>query len=158
MTESAYCFYKEKIMEEEKQIVQCIYKITNKITGRCYIGRSKYKAKYRFENHKNSLKNDPALYFTPLYTSMRFFGVENFVCEQIAVFSCGDLVEANKIEKSYIQKYNTFYPNGYNSKGLEDEALIFYREKCNNFINNRFIDEYLFFEKNEIITFLTKGS
>ena len=82
-----------------------IYKITNKLNGKCYIGQtSDYKR--RFIEHKalgyGQEKNKV------LYLAFQKYGINNFNFEIIAY--CEDY---NEKEKFYIAKYNSF-ENGYN--------------------------------------------
>jgi hypothetical protein len=109
--------------EESHKIIGEIYKITNLITNKMYIGqtRSHYlnKRKYRpfghmgrFNSHKSESKNIEK-YNACRYLNSAFnkYGVENFKCELI--INC-EIYELDDYEKKYIYDLNTRYPNGYN--------------------------------------------
>lgn len=90
----------------------CIYCITNKVNGMQYIGQtSKEYIKSRWSSHKNCAKNHRENMI--LYDAIREFGQENFTFE--VVLSDVPISELWDKEIEYIEKYNTFYPNGYNS-------------------------------------------
>lgn len=86
-----------------------IYKITNLITNKVYIGQTTQKFKNRINKHKERMKNGKN---TPLYNSLRKYGIENFKFEIIEEVSSKE--ELNQREIYYIEKFNSFYPNGYN--------------------------------------------
>jgi len=88
-----------------------IYKITNKVTNKIYIGLTSVSLKERWTNHKSNCKN-PAKYTSALYCSMRKHGIENFNIEQID--TALSLEELNLKEKVYIKALNSLVPNGYN--------------------------------------------
>ena len=88
-----------------------IYKITNKINNKMYIGQSKDIIN-RWDKHKNELnsnkhKNDY------LQKSWNKYGEENFDFEIIVLCEPAEL---NRLEKHYIDKYDTFNNDkkGYN--------------------------------------------
>lgn len=99
-----------------------IYKITNVVTGKIYIGQTRSHrlnhGKYRpfgylgrFNDHiseANSNKKNQSWY---LNSSILKYGVENFICEKL--LEC-NLQELNENEIKFISLFNTKYPNGYN--------------------------------------------
>jgi group I intron endonuclease len=87
-----------------------LYKITNKITGKCYIGVTvQENCETRWRKHINSLKYKEGCPL--LKKSMKKHGVENFTFEILIICFDTDVV---KYEKEYIKKYNSQQPNGYN--------------------------------------------
>lgn len=87
-----------------------IYKITNKINNKCYIGQSihieqrwkEHKSKYQ-QNRKSDL---------PLYKAFEKYGINNFIFEILEECS-EDLL--NEREKYWINFYNSLvHQNGYN--------------------------------------------
>lgn len=87
-----------------------IYKIQNKINGKCYIGQSTNIHK-RWTSHRNRWKNpSDHNYETPLYRAFRKYGIESFTFEVLE--EC-DAAELNTKEVSYIQQYDSFW-HGYN--------------------------------------------
>lgn len=80
-----------------------IYKITNKVNGKSYIGQTRYKPEFRFRQHMH--KTSPALAY-----DIKKYGKEAFELETLE--EC-DYSELDSKELYYIDKYETFY-NGYN--------------------------------------------
>ena len=79
-----------------------IYKVTNNITGKVYIG-------------KKEILDDWNSYYGSgkiIKRSLKKYGKENFTKEIIE--ECKTKQELNKRERYWIQKLNTLYPNGYN--------------------------------------------
>jgi group I intron endonuclease len=87
-----------------------IYKITNKINGKCYVGQST-NIQQRWKDHKKDAfwKNGPD-YEYPLYRAIRKYGFENFLFEIIE--EC-EIECLNEKEMFYIAKYRS-YTDGYN--------------------------------------------
>ena len=88
-----------------------IYKITNLIENKHYIGQSIH-IYQRWTKHKNRAfnKNDKS-YESLLYQDIRKYGLENFD------FSILEICPREKLDEKeifYIQKYNSYKPNGYN--------------------------------------------
>lgn len=86
-----------------------IYKITNIITNKSYIGKTTVGYLKRFNKHKLNAENGIN---RRLYDSMRFHGINNFIItlEYIAT----TIEELNLKEIELIHKFNTLMPNGYN--------------------------------------------
>ena len=87
-----------------------IYKITNLINGKSYIGQSK-NITTRWRRHRTSAynKNDCS-YEYPLYRAIRKYGLENFSFEILEECLVKELDEK---ERFYIEKFNSF-EEGYN--------------------------------------------
>ena len=87
-----------------------IYKITNKINGKVYIGQTIKTVEKRFTQHKN---NSNKTYFSQivLYKAFNKYGIENFICETIEKVPNEEL---NNREKYWINYYDSYF-NGYNS-------------------------------------------
>lgn len=87
-----------------------IYKITNIINNKSYIGQSK-NIETRWRRHKFEAKNAKgSCYDYPLYRAIRKYGIENFSFEILEECLVEEL---NNKEIYYIKKFNTFN-NGYN--------------------------------------------
>ena len=97
-----------------------IYKITNLLTNKMYIGqtRSHYlnRGKYRpfgytgrFKSHISESKSKMSCRY--LNSAFNKYGIENFKCELI--LTC-EINELDIYETKYITEFNTRYPNGYN--------------------------------------------
>ena len=80
-----------------------IYKITNRINGKVYIGQSVDYEK-RFHGHKTSAERGDEAY---LYNAMRKYGVDNFDCELIGKFENYDeMCEKYSCTKRIIRDIN----------------------------------------------------
>jgi len=87
-----------------------IYKITNIITNKCYIGETKQSnPESRWKEHKNTIKNGVGC--PALKDAVKKYGIENFKFEILII--CFD-EDRYKYEIEYIKKYNSKVPNGYN--------------------------------------------
>lgn len=87
-----------------------IYKITNIINGKLYIGKTGKTIEERFQEHKWASK---APYVNrPLYDAMNKYGYECFIIEEVEC--CKNDKEASIREMYWIAYYDT-YRNGYNA-------------------------------------------
>lgn len=87
-------------------MIKAIYKITNKINGKEYIGQSIHPEKRLWE-HKNHAKNEMDNY--PIHNAIAKYGIENFDFDILEWTE-----DYDNMESYYIKKYNTKIPNGYN--------------------------------------------
>lgn len=81
-----------------------IYRITNLINDKCYVGQSKYGAFKRFQQH---CKADSLI-----GKAIRKYGHENFLVEVLD--STDDIEKANELEHYHVVSNNCVVPNGYN--------------------------------------------
>lgn len=81
-----------------------IYKITNKVNGKSYIGQTRYTIEFRWRQHLHKKDN------TYFHNAIRKYGADNFIVEKLE--EC-DIEDLNEKEIYYIAKYNTFKA-GYN--------------------------------------------
>ena len=114
-----------------------IYKITNKINGKVYIGQS-VNIEHRWKVHLSRYRTGRNSH-TRLYKAMKKHGIENFIFEIICQCSENELDE---LEIFYIKKYDS-YLHGYNgtlggggmhvrNKTFSDETREKLREKALN--------------------------
>ena len=107
--------------DEFDKVTGEIYKITNIVTNKCYIGQTRSHRlnhdKYRpfgyfcrFKSHL-SAANSKENHCSYLNATIRKYGPENFTCEKI--LDC-QISELDEYEIHYISEYETKYPNGYN--------------------------------------------
>lgn len=97
-----------------------IYKATNLINGKVYIGQTIKKFKKRIIEHISAAKNNTGYV---LHNAISKYGQENFKWE---ILKRCDVDDLNNEEVLYIKKYNSYYGNncGYNmtfggdSKGI----------------------------------------
>lgn len=87
-----------------------IYKITNNVNHKTYIGQS-VEVEERIKEHKRiPFRENRPTYNYPLYKEMREYGLENFSFEPLKECKKEDL---NRLELYYVELYNSFL-NGYN--------------------------------------------
>lgn len=87
-----------------------IYKITNLINGKNYIGQTIFSLKHRFRKHKNENTGRMAI-----AKAIKKYGVENFRIEELEL--CQSQDELNEAECKWIEFYQSQAPNGYNIRG-----------------------------------------
>lgn len=86
-----------------------IYKITNLLNGKCYIGKTDiHTVQERFKEH---VKDSKKYLERPLYRAFNKYGIENFKVEEIEQCNIEDSCER---EKYWIEYYSSF-KNGYNA-------------------------------------------
>ncbi len=87
-----------------------IYKATNKLNGKIYIGQTIRDLEQRKKDHiSKSKRNKPACYF---HRAIKKYGIESFDWEILD--RCNSKHELDDLEFYYIKYYGTYY-NGYNS-------------------------------------------
>lgn len=86
-----------------------IYKVTNKINGKVYIGQTVKSVLNRWKSHLSDSKRRDFVF----YRAIRKYGSDNFKIEEID--GANSISELNYKEYLYIYKFNTLAPNGYNS-------------------------------------------
>jgi len=93
-----------------------IYKITNIISKKCYIGETKKNnPQLRWNEHKRKIEQ--GIGCPALQDAVKKYGIENFTFKILII--CFD-EDRYKLEIEYIKKYNCISPNGYNlTKGGE---------------------------------------
>lgn len=85
-----------------------IYKISNDINHKVYIGKTQYSLEKRFKEHcKDAFKRGEEK--RPLYNAMQKYGVEHFFIELIE-----ETEYPEEREKYWIEQYDS-YKNGYNA-------------------------------------------
>ena len=89
-----------------------IYIFKNLVNSKCYIGQTRQKIKYRYQQHLRA--NDTY----PLHEAIKKYGIEQFSFEIIETINKNNkeelVQELNNLEISYIKQYNSLAPNGYN--------------------------------------------
>ena len=106
-----------------------IYKITNLINGKFYIGKTLSSVENRWKEHcsdSKKRKNEKR----PLYSAMNKYGIENFKIEQIE--ECSDNI-VDEREVYWIEYYQTF-KQGYNAtKGGDGKHYLDYDLICETY-------------------------
>lgn len=100
-----------------------IYKITNDINDKIYIGKTEFSIEKRWKEHcKDRLKNYEN---RPLYSAMNKYGVEHFHIEMIEETDCPE-----EKERYWIEYYGSF-KKGYNAtKGGDGKPYLDYELIC----------------------------
>jgi len=113
---------KNIILESETMRYCEIYKITNTINQKKYIGQAvshilnhkkyrPYGMEGRFRCHISEAFSSKKNQCHYLNNAIRKYGIESFTVELIT--TC-NVDESDSTEKQYISKYDSLYPNGYN--------------------------------------------
>jgi group I intron endonuclease len=85
-----------------------IYKFTNKINGKIYIGQTTNTFKKRYSGYSNFKGNT---YFN---RALLKYGMDGFITEEIC--SAKNLEDLNYLEEYFIEYYGSLRPNGYNTE------------------------------------------
>lgn len=80
-----------------------IYKITNQINNKMYIGKTTKSIEERWQEHQKKALQHPNRY---LYDAMNHYGIENFTIEQVE--ECDNAI-LDEREIYWIKYYNTYY-------------------------------------------------
>lgn len=89
-----------------------IYKITNTVTNKIYIGQTITTLTKRWKMHRTASRHNRSN--SALHSSIAKHGPDKFKVEEIC--SCLDKLELDKQEQYFMELYNSFAPNGYNLK------------------------------------------
>lgn len=123
-----------------------VYCVINTINNKHYIGQSINLHK-RLMKHMNRYNDNDSL----LYEQIREFGIDNFSVKILDSFDTKDFTYIkpilDRLEKEYIIKYNSMYPNGYNkTTGGESGGLGYkFTEEQKKIVSHntkRFIDRF----------------
>lgn len=96
-----------------------IYKITNKINKKCYIGQTINDVEKRWKDHCKSIGTQNGC--PGIRRAFEKYGIENFKFEVLIICFDKDL---SKYEKEYIKKFDS-YKNGYNMTYGGEEGGFF---------------------------------
>jgi group I intron endonuclease len=127
-----------------------IYKITNLMNGKIYIGQTINSLKRRWNAHCRG--NRPGL-----NRAIRKYGKDNFTIE--IMYKCRNIDELNKKESELIVLYNSTFPNGYNltskcsNKGTSEQT----KEKLRRIFSKRF-SEILCIDNNTVYDNISQAS
>lgn len=114
-----------------------IYKITNDINNKMYIGKTLHSIEKRFEEHLKDAQADNKKN-RPLYKAIRKYGPEHFHIELIEKTDIHNLCDR---EVYWISFYNT-YKEGYNATlGGDGRMLYDYDQLVEDYLNGSLIKE-----------------
>ncbi len=88
-----------------------IYKITNRINGKHYIGKTKYSLEHRWKRHLSRSRNGSKFRF---HSAIRKYGEDNWEFSIIETHYTNDENLINEREKHFINVFES-YNNGYNA-------------------------------------------
>lgn len=112
-----------------------IYKITNDINNKIYIGKTEYTENIRFQQHIRDSKKDRCKN-RPLYRAMNKYGVEHFNIEKIEDCENDDIACGR--EQYWIETLRTYVGfddcNGYNAT-LGGDSKKYKKYNINDIIN-----------------------
>lgn len=120
-------------------VIGYIYKISNNVNNKVYIGQTYNKISKRWRAHKVAANNGDK---RQLYCAMRKYGVINFSIEVIHVCYSENTATLTKtldeLEVIYIEEYDSF-KNGYNltTGGRNNICTCFKKESDYNIKNNK---------------------
>ncbi len=128
------------LSEQDKQFLQekGIYKITNILNNKLYIGHTKKSFISRFTTHYDKLKGGYHKGYAHLQNSVNTYGIENFE------FSIVEICESNfeKVEEKWIEYYDcTDKEKGYNVNKHPGQSPIL-TEESKEKMRNSLIDGY----------------
>ena len=86
-----------------------IYKITNRVNNKVYIGQTHFTIEHRFKQHIKNFNIEHRQ--QPLYKAFAKYGLDNFYVEKVEEVECDKL---NEREMYWIAYYDSF-KNGYNA-------------------------------------------
>ena len=108
-------------------MIKAIYKITNLIDGKIYVGQSVHPEK-RWTEHKQRARNHYDNY--PIHLAISKYGEDNFNFE---IIEWTPLYEER--EKFFIRELNTLVPNGYNLIEGGHSPILFGEDNSRNTIS-----------------------
>jgi len=94
-----------------------IYKATNKINDKVYVGQTISKLNIRINRHRNTAKKSDSLFSR----AIRKYELKNFIWEVLC--ECQTIEELNEKEIYYIELYKSFGENGYNMNSGGDNYI-----------------------------------
>lgn len=98
-----------------------IYKITNKINNKVYIGQTTRELTKRFQEHTFPSSGSKAI-----RDAMAKYGHDNFKIEELA--QAASLDELNLLEERFVEELDSLAPNGYNLKSGGLKNIVFTEE------------------------------
>lgn len=109
-----------------------IYKITNLINGKCYIGQSVH-IERRWQEHLQPSAD------SVIAMAIKKYGKDNFSFEVLEEVELEDIIVLDELEEMYIALNNSIVPNGYNimerSEGQYTTFSKFNKEQFNEIVN-----------------------
>jgi group I intron endonuclease len=95
-----------------------IYKITNTVNGKIYIGQTRNSIQTRWLQHVAESKRSTSA----LASAIKKYGRDSFKIEELE--TCTSLEELNTLEKTLIREYESLSPKGYNLREGGDQPRL----------------------------------
>lgn len=128
-----------------------IYKITNTVNNKIYVGKTTQTIEQRFKEHKKNVKADTKQ--SKLYSAMKHYGVNNFIIEELDTATSTE--ELNEKEKYWIKELNSRDSDiGYNISAGGDGGAT-WSPKGTITINNGVKNKQI--KPEELDTYLAEG-
>lgn len=89
-----------------------VYRATNTVTGKAYVGISKLAVDKRWRRHCSDAHSRKSGGCTLLWRAIRKYGESSFAVETL--YETVDWLEACAVERALIAQYGTMKPSGYN--------------------------------------------
>ncbi len=121
-----------------------IYKITNVLNNKIYIGITTKPLNKRRQQHIQWSKHKKRLYV--IHKAINKYGLDNFLFESIDNFDGND--DACQKEVKYISLYNSFIPNGYNMT-LGGEGVLGHKHSHSKETKNKISSTMMGIKKSE---------
>jgi hypothetical protein len=143
----------------ENQFTANVYKITNNIDDRFYIGSTKRKLASRLAEHKHNSSNElRRSYNAKVYVCMRELGVDNFKIELICKCLCDSKDDLHKKEQEYINllKPTLNVLTAHHTKETKKQVVVNYEKNNREYIRERDRDKlkkYAIEHKEELINY-----
>lgn len=113
-----------------------IYKVSNTVNEKVYIGKTSNFKERKWQHERCYEKED-----CRFHRAIQHYGKEKFNWEIID--KTDNLEKANKLEKLYIKKFNSYHPNGYNmTKGGDGGSMWNARPVVCLSLDGKFIKRY----------------
>lgn len=114
-----------------------IYKITNDINEKVYVGKTLHPIEKRFQEHLRDSQRE-GFDRRPLYKAIRKYGQEHFKCDLIEQVEISDLSD----RETYWIKFFNSYSNGYNATlGGDGKILYNYDDLLDDFLSGSLVKE-----------------
>ena len=123
----------------EKNKFGVIYKITNSINNKVYIGQTTQNPKKRFKQHMYEFKRNKQP--TPISKAINKYGIKNLIQE--VIHECYSKSELNQMEAYYIELYDSCNRNkGYNICERSEDGRLCVSEETKQKISKRAKEPY----------------